>query len=315
MIRQLFLTALFSGILAPQFSHAALLAYTSPGIYHLHASPDGESGAFFPDDLLIRQSAGAIGYALAATEHKASSRNLELNVWAGAKASGGQYVNGLADTGAEVVLLPEEGEGMGSPVTLFAQLVVRSFAGVVDFPTAPSASALIAYASIATVQGGPSHSFSGPGLVTIQAKIGVPLEISMLASALALVGPSAQNHSYAAMDMQLVLGLDATLPASLTPLPAVPGDATLDGSIDGADYTVWADGYLQTTSQGGWRGDFNRDGHVDGVDYTIWADHFSPASLATPAISAVPEPAGWLLATLGVVGCCGIRRIARRWHF
>ncbi len=80
------------------------------------------------------------------------------------------------------------------------------------------------------------------------------------------------------------------------PLPP-PGDANLDGLVDGADYTVWADGFLMTgqTWEGG---DFNGDGIVDGADYTIWADHFAPAQLS---LSAVPEPSTLALACIGAL--------------
>ena len=56
-----------------------------------------------------------------------------------------------------------------------------------------------------------------------------------------------------------------------------PGDANYDSLIDGGDYTIWADHYLQTGQT--WEtGDFNGDGIVDGGDYTIWADHYTPAA-------------------------------------
>ncbi|MBL9122988.1 MAG: pre-peptidase C-terminal domain-containing protein, partial [Planctomycetaceae bacterium] len=68
-------------------------------------------------------------------------------------------------------------------------------------------------------------------------------------------------------------------------LQVLPGDANRDGAVDGADYTSWADHYLQN---GGWaQGDFNDDGIVDGSDYTIWADNFL---VSLPA--AVPDGGG-----------------------
>jgi hypothetical protein len=54
----------------------------------------------------------------------------------------------------------------------------------------------------------------------------------------------------------------------------LPGDANGDESVDGADYTVWADHYGRSTEAGARDGDFNGDGLVDGADYTVWADHF-----------------------------------------
>ncbi len=80
-----------------------------------------------------------------------------------------------------------------------------------------------------------------------------------------------------------------------------PGDATRDGVVDGADYTVWADNYKLP---GTWdEADFNADGTVDGADYTIWADNF------TGGAASVPEPAAMGMLGLGALAL--LRR--RRW--
>ena len=77
------------------------------------------------------------------------------------------------------------------------------------------------------------------------------------------------------------------------------GDASRDGTVDGGDYTLWADTFLSTGAL--WKhGDFNIDGVVDGGDYTIWADHFLqtiPFSSSSLAM-AVPEPSSLVLAVL-----------------
>jgi endonuclease/exonuclease/phosphatase family metal-dependent hydrolase len=50
------------------------------------------------------------------------------------------------------------------------------------------------------------------------------------------------------------------------------GDYNRDGTVDLADYTLWADSYGKTGDD--LPADGNGDGVVDLADYTIWADHF-----------------------------------------
>lgn len=56
--------------------------------------------------------------------------------------------------------------------------------------------------------------------------------------------------------------------------PLIPGDATYDHIVDGADYTVWANNFLGAGPYGIYSGDFTGDNKVDGADYTIWANNF-----------------------------------------
>ncbi len=87
-------------------------------------------------------------------------------------------------------------------------------------------------------------------------------------------------------------------PAAIPDWAKVPGDANVDGLVDGADYTVWADHYKQP---GNWaQANFNGDSLVDGADYTIWADHFTGGG------AAVPEPAAMSLLLAGA--CAALLR-------
>ncbi len=100
------------------------------------------------------------------------------------------------------------------------------------------------------------------------------------------------------------------------------GDATLDGTVDGSDYSRIDNGYLAGAS--GWfNGDFNYDGQIDGSDYTLIDNAFNtqganiaseianPSAVATAQIagtSAVPEPTTLGVLGLGAIGLLGRRR-------
>jgi hypothetical protein len=114
------------------------------------------------------------------------------------------------------------------------------------------------------------------------------------------------------LDYQYNFGL--TDPLSLDQIPL--GDASRDGIVDGADYTVWADNYLDSFATGAlWKqADFTIDGQVDGADYTVWADHYleeiplSPAAMAL----AAPEPSSLVLALGGGVLIMARMALVRR---
>lgn len=75
------------------------------------------------------------------------------------------------------------------------------------------------------------------------------------------------------------------------------GDANFDGTVDGGDYTSWANNFM-LTDVGFAEGDFNQDGVVDGGDYTLWANNFLATDGLAPLLTtaAVPEPSSLVLA-------------------
>ncbi len=85
------------------------------------------------------------------------------------------------------------------------------------------------------------------------------------------------------LDEWLVQGGAANLPSGN---PYLPGDANLDGVVDGSDFNVWNANKFSGTAA--WcSGDFNADGSIDGSDFNIWnSNKFTSAN----AVSAVPEP-------------------------
>ena len=108
------------------------------------------------------------------------------------------------------------------------------------------------------------------------------------------------------------------------------GDANLSGAVDGSDYSLIDNGYLNSLT-GWYNGDFNYDGVINGSDYTLIDNAFntqgasleasiaSPAAVATAQIagsgtSAVPEPATLGLFAFGAAGLLGRRSRRQRSH-
>jgi hypothetical protein len=89
----------------------------------------------------------------------------------------------------------------------------------------------------------------------------------------------------------------------------LPGDANLDGAVDGSDFGIW--NANKFTSNANWcDGDLNANGVIDGSDFGIWnAIKFTSSDTAT-----VPEPAGplYLLASLLIIRAMPTQRYDRR---
>ncbi len=118
----------------------------------------------------------------------------------------------------------------------------------------------------------------------------------------AYLGPGKTNPTSSAM-YTFYFGVEAGL----------PGDANLDSIVDGGDYTSWADHFLDAPDATWKDGDFNLDYVVDGADYTIWADNFGNGIPAAASAAAVPEPATWMQAVVGLMltGIWSFRRSHR----
>jgi hypothetical protein len=128
----------------------------------------------------------------------------------------------------------------------------------------------------------------------------------------AWVGNESWRGLFCTKDQEGLEGYDPAykpeLTVSIVGAPPRLGDANLDGAVDGADYTVWADYYgqqgVRTWSARGWAaGNFNEDYAVNDADYTLWADNY-----AWSAGGTIPEPGAiWLL----LAGTC-LRGLGRK---
>jgi fibronectin-binding autotransporter adhesin len=103
------------------------------------------------------------------------------------------------------------------------------------------------------------------------------------------------------------------------------GDANLDGTVDGTDYSLIDTGFGSAGALTGWQnGDFNYDGHIDGSDYSLIDNAFNTQTGTAPAVqiatntseiaggsAAVPEPASLGLLGIGAIGLMSSRRRRR----
>lgn len=78
---------------------------------------------------------------------------------------------------------------------------------------------------------------------------------------------------------------------------SLPGDFNGDGAVNAADYTLWRDGDASADADG--------SGVVDAADYAVWRDNFGRTASSGVA---VPEPAAWFAATLGLIAAIKRRR-------
>ncbi len=117
-------------------------------------------------------------------------------------------------------------------------------------------------------------------------------------------------------DMTLAPIYDYGGDIGLTLIAAIPGDANLDGTVNGLDLLTWQ---ANLFSGDEWvQGDFNLDGLVNGLDLLIWQSHLfdtvaglaggaAPLASGTPTI---PEPGTLGLMGLGVLGIATRRKAA-----
>ncbi len=70
----------------------------------------------------------------------------------------------------------------------------------------------------------------------------------------------------------------------------LPGDANLDGAVDGSDFEIWSGNRF--TELAGWcNGDFNVDGNVDASDFNLWNNNRFSAGAAAATYSSAPAAA------------------------
>jgi hypothetical protein len=100
-----------------------------------------------------------------------------------------------------------------------------------------------------------------------------------------------------------------TVVRELPRMPPLPGDANLDGAVNGTDFALLASNFGRRSDPDWGRGDFNHDGAVDGTDFALLAGNFGRTApgatagdeLLSGAAAVVPEPSAACLLGLPVV--------------
>jgi probable HAF family extracellular repeat protein len=97
--------------------------------------------------------------------------------------------------------------------------------------------------------------------------------------------------------------------------PALPGDASLDGTVNGADLNTVLSNYNKTVTQdvNGWMmGDFNGDGTVNGTDLNAVLSNYNQSNHVDTAGAAVPEPSALALLVVGAISLLAYVRRRRK---
>ena len=188
------------------------------------------------------------------------------------------YANGFADSSlSTVVLNPNNGTNLGTSTSSGAAVAGPGTYEISDF-------------SFEVLPGTPTGVYT----------------LSFANTDTSGAAPSYAVGSFAALGTYTVF----------VPGPPLLGDANLDGKIDGSDYSIIDNTYLNehfvngvaTNPIGGYKnGDFNLDGVVDGTDYTLIDNGFnvqtpSPSAAVSASVAgSVPEPISLAMTSVSLI--------------
>jgi hypothetical protein len=188
----------------------------------------------------------------------------------------------------------------GTPAAPTATLDVGNSGIALDYPTAGPSPAADVRTRIIAGRG-------APGLIGTWDGKGITSSASQAA-------PDATSVGYA-VNADMPLGAVTTFrgqpvdPTTVLIRHTRIGDANLDGVVNDDDVTIVGAVYAPGVANASWaNGDFDYNGFVDDDDVTLLGALYNPSAPPIPApeagggVAAVPEPATWLMLTLGGLG-------------
>jgi hypothetical protein len=187
----------------------------------------------------------------------------------------------------------------GTPAAPTGTLDITSNAVVVDYPAAGPSPAADIRNQIISGRG-------APGLIGTWDGLGIT-------SSAAAAAADSTSIGYA-VNGEMPLGAVATFrgetvdPTTVLIRHTRLADANLDGVVDDNDVTIVGAMYAPGVANASWaNGDFDYSGFVDDNDVTLLGALYAPGDPPLPApqgggVAAVPEPATWLMLTLGGLG-------------
>ena len=122
----------------------------------------------------------------------------------------------------------------------------------------------------------------------------------------------AVKGTLSSLNFQTNLDLNAANSVSFSMVDCNPtlGDFNCDGAVSFNDFLIVRDNFGQSV-EFAWEGDADGNRIVDFTDFLVVSDHFGSTQGAAVQATAVPEPAGTVLAGFAVMGLLARRRASR----
>ena len=117
-------------------------------------------------------------------------------------------------------------------------------------------------------------------------------------------GSSTANEAFTVYLDTVAYNPNGSLASLIVPEVFHPADFNEDGAVDAVDLSAWQSDFGPTNGS-----DADRDGDSDGADFLAWQRRLGAPQ---PTATAVPEPAGLVLAAAAIVAKLSVRLLSKR---